>query len=463
MTKRSRTVLFIDYFFPPVAGPGVRRTLGFVNHLPAYGWNAVILTAHAGDTAFSDASLLEQVPSHVDVHRAYSIEPLRSVKRLLMKRTRPLDDGHPEAIGTGRAIWGGGRWLKDLSRWVLFPDRHVGWFPFALRKGRQILRSEPVDVIYSTMTSVTSHFVAYRLWREFRVPWVADFQDPWTQHGQFPSGAHKELARSWEARIYRSADRITVTTEQHRTMLLQGFPGISEDKVTVIPLGYDPDIFSGLTPDTPRGFVITHFGAFYATRSPALFLRAVAQCLAERPEMAQDLRIRFVGHFDADILEATERIRKEHRLEQIVSLERTVPYALGLQILLGSSLLLFIADKGIWGRVMSSAKLPEYLGARRPILGLVPDGAIAATIRAANAGYVVDPDDLEAIKGTILEAYDLWRRDRLAFPINEGALEDLTWYRLTGRFTAVLDGVARPLAGSVEVRGTAPGAVREPL
>ena len=42
-----RRVLMVAYHFPPLAGSsGIQRTLRFVQHLPAFGWEPIVLTAH---------------------------------------------------------------------------------------------------------------------------------------------------------------------------------------------------------------------------------------------------------------------------------------------------------------------------------------------------------------------------------------------------------------------------------
>jgi glycosyltransferase involved in cell wall biosynthesis len=316
--------------------------------------------------------------------------------------------------------------------------------PFAVAQGRRIVRGSPFDAIYSTMTAVTSHFVAYLLSREFALPWVADFQDPWTGYSRFPSRGHEAVARILERRILTAADRVTVTTAHHKRWLLDGFQGLPEHKVEVIPIGFDPAIFEGLERRVEPGFVITHFGTFYATRSPESFLRAVARALAAQPALARDLKVRFVGHFDARMLDLTEQIRDELGLQRTIHLEGIVPYRLGLQILLGSSLLLLVGDNGFWGKVMSSAKLAEYLGANRPILALVPEGSIAGTIRRAHAGAVVEPDDVEGITAAILRAYDLWARGRLTSEADDEFVRSLSWSQLTAKLASVLEDIVSP-------------------
>ena len=42
-----KRILMIAYHFPPLAGSsGIQRTLRFVQHLPTFGWEPIVLTAH---------------------------------------------------------------------------------------------------------------------------------------------------------------------------------------------------------------------------------------------------------------------------------------------------------------------------------------------------------------------------------------------------------------------------------
>ena len=63
---------------------------------------------------------------------------------------------------------------------------------------------------------------------------------------------------------------------------------------------------------------------------------------------------------------------------------------------------------------MLSGKVFEYIAARRPILAVVPpDGAAADLIRRADAGVVVAPDDVDGIRGALLELEHRFRASGL--------------------------------------------------
>ena len=68
MTKRRR-VLVLAYFFPPIGGAGVQRTLKFVEHLARLGWDATVVSTRSRVYGVQDASLLDDVPPDTRVVR----------------------------------------------------------------------------------------------------------------------------------------------------------------------------------------------------------------------------------------------------------------------------------------------------------------------------------------------------------------------------------------------------------
>jgi glycosyltransferase involved in cell wall biosynthesis len=442
--RRTKTVLVIDYFFPPLAGAGVQRTLGFVRYLTQFGWAPIVLTVQGGDTNFYDASLVEWIPSHVDVHRTASFEPIGLIRRLATKESlngdRQITELHLGA-GVFAPIL---RRLRQLEYWLLFPDRHVGWIPFAIARIPRIRRRCPVDLVFSISTSVTSHVVGYAAKKMLRVPWVAEFQDPWADGSAtrlFPSAVHQNLARRLEAMILRNADHVTVTADPLRRSFEQRNGRGLAGKVTVIPSGYDPYAFDErLAVPRPR-FCVTHCGSFYAARSPVPFLEALGRCVREHPCLAEDLEVRLLGIFDPALRALAVGVIERWGLRNVVRLEGAVSYTAGVRAVMSSDVLLLIADSGQWARSTVPAKLYEYLAARKPVLAMLPDGPAAELLRKTNAGVIVAPGDIQAIKRAIWDLYRRGKDGRLAAPVQNDLAEQYDWRTLAGRLAGVFDDV----------------------
>ena len=433
----QRTVLMIDYFFPPMAGAGVQRTLNYVKHLGEFGWTPVVLTVADGEDLAYDASLLDGIPPAVGVERTSSLEPIRFMMRLASILRGRRGTGAP-GRHDGRPTWegGGARWMQELERWLLFPDRRIGWLPFALARGVAVHRRRRIDVIYSTSTSATSHVIAAVLAAVIRKPWVADFQD-WWAHGR--AGPAFTFGKRLERGILRRADRATFTTVPLRQWYERNYPLIPAQKLVAIPMGFDPEALRGITPIPRSKFTMVHFGSFYASRSPGPFLEALAECVRGHPGLARDVEVRFFGRFDADMMRLTERLIRDGGLDGIVRLQGIVPYKAGLQQLVSADVLLLVTGPGESGETHVPSKLYEYLGTRRAILALAPPGGAAGIVQEARAGVVVHPNDVEGIRQAILGLYQQWTEGRLVFPIEPGVVAKYTGREVARRFTEILE------------------------
>ena len=58
MEGDRRRVLVLAYYFPPVGGAGVQRTLKFVKYLAALGWDATVISTRSRAYGALDESLV---------------------------------------------------------------------------------------------------------------------------------------------------------------------------------------------------------------------------------------------------------------------------------------------------------------------------------------------------------------------------------------------------------------------
>jgi glycosyltransferase involved in cell wall biosynthesis len=431
-----KTVLVIDYFFPPLAGAGPQRTLGFVRYLARYGWLPIVLTVRSGEHNFYDSSLLERIPAHVDVHRAGSVEPIRFAKERIGRRDK---DRAKEATPTP-SNHGGHRLsrLSALEHWLFFPDRHIGWLPFALPHALSICRRRSVDLVYSTSGTMTSHLIAYAIKKTLRTPWVADFQDPWAQGSvfSFPTPLHRRFAVGLENTVLNNADRITVCADPMRVAFEHRKAG-AQGKTRVILSGFDREAFDEIVAVPSLKFTITHFGSFYGSRSPRPFLEALGRCVREHPHLSKELEVLFLGTFDSRLRSLAVELIQEWELQNIVHVRGPVPYKDGLRTLMGSNVLLLIGDSSAWARATVPGKLYEYLATERPILALWPDGPATAIARAAGTALIVPPTDVSAIQQAIWTLYCRKSDRRGSVGAGHGGVARYSWTSLAGELASV--------------------------
>ena len=61
-------------------------------------------------------------------------------------------------------------------------------------------------------------------------------------------------------------------------------------------------------------------------------------------------------------------------------------------------------------------KVYEYFGSRKPIIACVPEGAAKMAAVEYKASFITEPDNVEQIKNTILETYNLFKAGKLPIP-----------------------------------------------
>jgi glycosyltransferase involved in cell wall biosynthesis len=176
-------------------------------------------------------------------------------------------------------------------------------------------------------------------------------------------------------------------------------------KVVTIANGCDFDDFAGLEHHPSDRLRITHAGHFHGKRDPKPFLRALSQSGLD------DVVVRFAGDFRASDREYAGSLGLGDRVEVLGDVSRRRSLELQRD---SEALLLLIPESGGRGRGVLTGKIFEYLAAERPILAVVPaDGAAAQLVRDTDAGVVVSPDDVDAMRQALLDFHRRWREGSL--------------------------------------------------
>lgn len=376
MVKR---VLMLAFHFPPQRGSsGIQRTLKFVRHLPALGWQPLVLSAHPRAYESTGADQLGEIPDTVPVRRAFALD---SARHLAVR----------------------GRYPGLLA----LPDRWASWLLGAIPAGLAIVRRQRPDVIWSTYPIATAHLAALLLRRLTGLPWVADLRDPMIDDSH-PSGRLRRAAAAWiEARVVRHATRVVLTTPGALRSYRARYPATPPERFRLIENGYDEESFTGLTPapalpDTP--FTLLHSGVIYPSeRDPAPLFEALAALRARGLLSSAGFRLRLRAPVHEALLRA---LAERHGLSDLVEILPHLPYREALAEMLAADGLLVLQASNCNDQV--PAKLYEYLRARRPILALTdPAGDTAGLLRAHGIDTIARLDDSAAIAAGLARFLEL--------------------------------------------------------
>jgi hypothetical protein len=266
-----KRILIISPHFPPSNLAAVHRSRLFAEHLPALGWQPVVLTVHERfyEEAL-DPNLLGLVPPD-----------LRIEKVSAFRVTRP-------------------RLIGDIGLRAFFQ---------LYRKAKTLIKTEKIDFLYIPIPSFYVALLGRWLHRTTGIKYGIDYIDPWVH--RFP-GSDKLFSRHWfsmklsmwlEPIAVKRASVITGVAEGYykgvrernpsleRTCLFGAMPygGEEMDHVKVKELGLQPYLFK----KTPGKHIMVYAGAML----PRAYgpLEAVLQAMTNDLSLFAGLEIHFIG------------------------------------------------------------------------------------------------------------------------------------------------------------------------
>ncbi len=428
--------LVVTYYFPPSGGPGVQRVLKFAKYLPEFGWEPVILTVKDGDYPARDESLLKEIPPSLKVFRTSILEPYKFYRTLTGKEPgSAVDVNNIPKSGDRKSL---SESMAEFVRATFFiPDARVGWLLHAVDEAKKIIADEKINAIYSSSPPYTCAVIARNVHRSTGIPWVAGFRDPWTgflstpQRWLLPRMLDEYLERS----CFEEATRVEVAWRGILLDLQKKYPEISPDKVTYLPNGFDSADFPAVKYQPNDKFTVTYTGSMYGVRNPKTFLEAVAGLIRSKSIDRDKIRLRFIGRFGAEILE----MFTEPSIARCVEVLPYLPHSESIRHLMTSEALLLVVDEYAGGEEIVPGKVFEYIGARRPIIGIAREGAVTELLRTTGSGQSAGNSDIESIARIILEYYTDYLYNKSAFSPDNAAIARYERREITRQLAGLLD------------------------
>ena len=428
-----KRVLFLSYFFPPVGGAGVQRSVKFVRYLGASGYEPIVVTGPGSIESRwspSDASLASEVPDDIQVERIAAREP---------------------AASTG--------WAARRERWLRRTTPFADWWvdeTVALAS-----RMSGIDLVYASMSPFETSIAAAELSRRLGVPWVADLRDPWALDEMmvYPSRLHRRLELERMRRSLASAAHVVMNTPEACARLreLRGYAGAS---ISTIPNGYDAADFA--SPPSPRddemlrivhsGYLHTELGREHRrrrvlrrvlgggadvdilTRSVVYLTQAIRKLRAADPSLASMIELHLVG--------VTSEADRETAATEGVVIHGYLEHDRSIALLRSADLLFLPMQNLPPGQraTIVPGKTYEYLAAGVPILAAVPDGDARDILNEAHAADLCRPDDVDGMVAALRHAVIRKHEGRRLRP-DPAVVERFERRRLTSELARVFDRV----------------------
>jgi glycosyltransferase involved in cell wall biosynthesis len=401
-------VLVIAYYYPPMGLSGVQRTLKFTKYLKDYNWEVTVITTEGTGYYAHDTSMLKEAEeAGVRIIRTSG----KDINSLLKKRgTIKM----PAEIIR--------KMFSRLSNTIFIPDNKISWANKAWKKGRELLQKEKFDVIFISGPPFSTFITGRKLKKEFDIPLVIDYRDLWygNQFIFYATPFHKMMHKKMEYQVLKTADKIISTNRKMKEVIMKNFKFLSFEDIYIIPHGFDPSDFEQkfVSHKTNNKLWITYSGLFYEFITPKYFLKGFKKLSIERPDIAQNMELHFIGFLRNE----NRRLIRKLDLQEYVKEYGYLDHDKSIVKILSCDVLWMMIGKGKNADTISSSKLYEYFGTRKPIIACVPEGSIRTAAEEYKASFITDPEDTEAIKNVFIKIYELYKSNQLPVPDEEFVL-----------------------------------------
>lgn len=392
-----KKILIISPHFPPSNLAAVHRSRLFAQHLPAFGWEPIILTVH--EDYYEEAldwNLAKLVP-----------------KDLRIEKVKALPVTRPRLVG----------------------DIGLRAFIQLYRRAKALIRSEKIDFLYIPIPSFYVALLGRWLHETTGIPYGIDYIDPWVH--TFP-GSERRLSRHWwstqlskilEPIAIKHARLITGVAEGYYQGVLARNPHLQQRAVSgAMPYGgeaadhaqlADLKVQPYLIQPTADKIQLVYAGAMLPKAYAPL--EAIFQAIQAQPETFTNVEFHFIGTGKSPNDPQGYNIRpyaEKYGLWQTVVFEypKRIPY---LEVLVHLAAADGVFILGSTEPHYTPSKVYQGVLSGKPILSVLHRASTAVqVIRAAGAGIALDFNgdaDVTTVKDRFATVFCEWKGFAVSF------------------------------------------------
>ena len=409
------------------------RWVKMSKYISQFGWEPVIYTPSNGETGMHDESLLQEIPSNLEIVKTPIWEPYDLYKRFLGRSKKDkvysgfINEKKKASLAQKISIFIRGNFF--------IPDARMFWIKPSIQFLEKYLRENPVDAIVSTGPPHSMHLIAEKIHTLTGIPWVADFRDPWTNIDfyrdlQLTSWADKKHHRL-ELKVLKNASKIVTVTWRSRDEFKEL---CGRDDIEVIPNGFDDADFPLLNQnELDKDFSIVHIGSMNKDRNPHAFWKALKEAMTRNTALAGKVKVKLIGPVDFSVRSSVE----EMGLQNVTEFIEYVPHTQAVKWQQQAQIVLLVINNSPNAKTIIPGKLYEYLGSGRPLLAIGPrDSDSAKVIEMTKGGVVHEHDDVAGLTNRILDYFNLYQQGKLNG--NAEGIQRFTRKHLAADFAKVL-------------------------
>lgn len=419
-----KKVLIISPHFPPSNLAAVHRSRLFAQHLPAFGWEPIILTA---DEKYYEEAL---------DHNLVKLLP----EGLRIEKVKAYHVTKPRLIG----------------------DIGLRSFLQLLKKAVDLIKKEKIDFLYIPIPSFYVALIGRIAHAKTKVPYGIDYIDPWVH--TFP-GSNKLFSRHWwstkiagwlEPIAVKNAKVITGVAEGYYDGVLQRNPKLKQDALfAAMPYGGEAADYNMVS----QLKIATYVFSMKANKIQLVYagallpkaikpLRAICEAICKHPETFINLELYFIGTgTSSDVSEgcSISEIARDYGLWNTIIFEHParIPY---LDVIAHLSAASGVFILGSTEAHYTPSKVYQAVLAYKPIWAVLHLASTACEIiRSSTAGIVLDfngEQDLPTISNKLANSYFEFVKYLAAYEpgkINTAYFDQYSAKKVTGVLASLLD------------------------
>ncbi len=369
-TNRSDKLLLLTYAFSPLQAPEsflAAKSLSKINN-----YTVDVLTLDYSDLGISiDTSLNDYV--NINFGKIFRIKPPSWINKRSFN------------------------FIRYISH---FPDK-FSLFNSLIFKKALAMNVNEYDAIITWSQSHSIHLAALKIKNKFpNLPWIAHLSDPWADNPfLIRYFGYRTIQKPLEKKVIKKANAINFTTNLTRMMVMKKYPKDWINKTYVTPHSYDLSLYNSKSKKNDGKLKVAYFGNFYGPRNPEIFLNALEDIHNRDNHFFQNILFQFIGKWVGN---ENWNIGDLNLPKDLVIFEKPISYLESLKRMLDADMLL-ILDAPFDISVFFPSKLVDYIGAKKPILAITPEGSCADIVREVG-GLVCSPDSTESVQNGITSA-----------------------------------------------------------
>jgi glycosyltransferase involved in cell wall biosynthesis len=311
-----------------------------------------------------------------------------------------------------------------IERLVTGLSSQSSWSVPAFMRGLYLIKTEQVNLIFSSGGAWSAHLAAWWLKKVTGIPWIAEIHDPMVirdnpeDDGIRPrKNRDARFLQKLEGRICRDADRVWWFTEGALAYAKHRHPELGDKGFVVLP-GAEPPIAKA-EHQYGNSLNICHFGSLAEDRTIDPVMQGLQQLFKKHPQARDLVKIHVYGagldnnsQMTMSQLGFKDLLLSHGRLEHdpltgMSGRQRVI------QKMHEADVLLLLHGNYEWCAEYIPSKLYDYVWAQRPILALTNRNQFLDELLMGYSAYIAKTLDIDSIAEQLEIIWLDWQKKQL--------------------------------------------------